>query len=299
MGHVYYHHHVDQRMDHVLPAPATPMYPSYLSSNPQMTKGYVNPDVDLGPLVHIEGFQCFDASQLEPIPFSSSSYTVTGTGQYEFEALSLECAQDFWFDTTVDVKPSLAALYGDGIDVVQIPTTERPGQCFADGCVKTISYRGYCKDHGGVRLCSVVGCPKGNQGKRLCISHGGGKRCSILDCEKSAQSHGLCKAHGGGARCTVVDCNKSSQGGGLCRRHGGGRRCSVPGCSSGAQRANLCAKHGGSRLCGVADCGRTDRGGGLCENHRKDLVCKEGGCNRLAIQESADGLCLRHMRRQK
>ncbi|RHY10063.1 hypothetical protein DYB25_002791 [Aphanomyces astaci] len=269
------------------------------------------------PFVHIEGLQFFDASLLEPIPFVQAATTCTSssfaaeTGEYAFEALTLECAQDFLFDamhhdltfpatcaaSSSPSPPRVQPCNDD--DDVDIPTTEFPGKCFSEGCSKSISYRGFCKDHGGVRLCSVVGCPKGNQGKRLCISHGGGKRCRISDCEKSAQSHGLCKAHGGGARCTIANCDKSSQGGGRCRKHGGGRRCSVADCSSGAQRANLCAKHGGSRLCGVPECGRTDRGGGLCENHRKDLVCKEGTCNRLAISESTDGLCLRHMRRQK
>ncbi|CAK4153838.1 unnamed protein product [Aphanomyces euteiches] len=232
--------------------------------------------------VMIEGFQCFDASLLEPIPFETN---------VQVEPLTLESAQDYFL---IDLDPvKLESPH----DKDEQTITEVLGQCFTPGCNKSISYRGHCKEHGGVRLCSVIGCPKGNQGKRLCISHGGGKRCSFPDCEKSAQSHGLCKAHGGGARCTVSDCDKSSQGGGLCRKHGGGRRCSVPNCTSGAQRANLCAKHGGSRLCRVADCGRTDRGGGLCENHRKGLVCIEATCNRLAIAESPEKLCLRHTRR--
>ncbi|KAF0699112.1 Aste57867_10314 [Aphanomyces stellatus] len=278
-------------------------------------------DDDLHP-VHIEAFHCFDANLLEPIPFhvdgaSHSAMHFGGESGFDFAVvLTLESAHDYFVDTWAsDVSTTLpikaepldndatSSLYlsdemKSELTVLALPTIEVPGQCFQDDCTKTINYRGYCKDHGGVRLCSVVGCMKGNQGKRLCISHGGGKRCRVHDCEKSAQSHGLCKAHGGGARCTIANCDKSSQGGGLCRKHGGGRRCSVPDCTSGAQRANLCAKHGGSRLCSEANCGRTDRGGGLCENHRKNLVCLEPGCNRLAIQESIGGLCLRHTRRR-
>ncbi|KAF0699111.1 Aste57867_10313 [Aphanomyces stellatus] len=170
---------------------------------------------------------------------------------------------------------------------------EVPGQCLTPGCATAINYRGHCKNHGGVRKCSVVGCNKGNQGKKRCINHGGGKRCTVATCEKSAQSQGLCKAHGGGARCTIQGCGKSSQGGGFCRKHGGGRRCERPGCNSGAQRLNLCAKHGGSRQCKQAGCGRTDRGGGLCENHRKSFVCPQVGCNRLGSDEYS-GLCAVH-----
>ncbi|OQR99910.1 apoptosis-inducing factor 1 [Achlya hypogyna] len=172
---------------------------------------------------------------------------------------------------------------------------EVPGKCLREDCSASITYRGFCKTHGGVRRCRVIGCTKGSQGKNLCIAHGGGKRCNIPTCNKSAQSHGLCKAHGGGARCTFDGCGKSSQGNGLCRKHGGGRRCTYENCNNGAQRGLFCAKHGGSRHCKTEDCQRTDRGGGYCEIHRKDIVCLVRGCNRMGLQdEVGGGLCHVH-----
>ncbi|KDO19998.1 hypothetical protein SPRG_14578 [Saprolegnia parasitica CBS 223.65] len=172
---------------------------------------------------------------------------------------------------------------------------EVPGKCLREDCNASITYRGFCKTHGGVRRCRVIGCTKGSQGKNLCIAHGGGKRCNIPTCNKSAQSHGLCKAHGGGARCTFDGCGKSSQGNGLCRKHGGGRRCTYENCNNGAQRGLFCAKHGGSRHCKTDDCQRTDRGGGYCEIHRKDIVCLVSGCNRMGLQdEVGGGLCHVH-----
>ncbi|KAF0711342.1 hypothetical protein As57867_005305, partial [Aphanomyces stellatus] len=134
-----------------------------------------------------------------------------------------------------DVKVLLSPIdrLPENFDHPTPPTSAQPsssfvdevvGECLHVDCHTAISYRGYCKTHGGQRRCKVLGCTKGNQGQNLCIAHGGGKRCSVETCERSAQSHGLCKAHGGGARCTIDGCDKSSQGGGRCRKHGGGRR---------------------------------------------------------------------------
>ncbi|EQC36408.1 hypothetical protein SDRG_05865 [Saprolegnia diclina VS20] len=161
------------------------------------------------------------------------------------------------------------------------PPKEIHGQCLAAQCSTAITYRGFCKAHGGTRRCSVAYCPKNPQGGRYCIAHGGGKRCKADDCVRPVQSRGLCKAHGGGTRCKADECDKSAQSGGYCRAHGGIRICAVAGCPNGVQRHGKCAKHDGGRLCSAADCTRTDRGGGLCDLHRRRSVCSVVGCKKL------------------
>ncbi|KDO19253.1 hypothetical protein SPRG_15034 [Saprolegnia parasitica CBS 223.65] len=182
------------------------------------------------------------------------------------------------------------------------PPKEIHGRCLTPNCPVALTYRGFCKAHGGTRRCNVAYCPKGRQGgAQFCIAHGGGKCCKTDGCVRTAQSRGLCKAHGGGARCKNDDCDKSAQRGGYCRSHGGVQLCSVAGCPNGVQRSGKCAKHDIVRLCSVRNCGQTDRGGGLCATHRRNKVCKVDGCNRLYVRSTLGlpvdmGFCAMHQR---
>ncbi|OQS07080.1 apoptosis-inducing factor 1 [Thraustotheca clavata] len=273
--------------------------PNLFMNKDAFTFDNISYDVQSNPIDFVDSMLCFD-----PIPYHQPMPEVV----YHNQLVDLD--MPYYNDSTPTFPPPTEPIelvlpgYSPPPQEQPAPVkkapqavvhNEVPGKCLREDCNASITYRGFCKTHGGVRRCRVIGCTKGSQGKNLCIAHGGGKRCNIPTCNKSAQSHGLCKAHGGGARCTFDGCGKSSQGNGLCRKHGGGRRCTYENCNNGAQRGLFCAKHGGSRHCKTDDCQRTDRGGGYCEIHRKDIVCLVRGCNRMGLQdEVGGGLCHVH-----
>ncbi|ETV83313.1 hypothetical protein H257_04068 [Aphanomyces astaci] len=121
---------------------------------------------------------------------------------------------------------------------------ELTNTCGEDGCHQHIQFaRGYCRLHGGKKLCSELRCAKRPQRGGRCYNHGGGTRCIAHGCTKGAQARSLCKAHGGKIKCSESGCQKTSQGHGLCRSHGGGKRCIFPHCEKGVQQGYYCTPH--------------------------------------------------------